>query len=114
MKHESPGQRGLGTHNQKQNMKTQTKHGAAGAEPPRDVDGGLTAQECGALIDRAVQQRRALGIPCSALASTACLAVSTVSRFERKMMIPGLDAMVRYCRACGLRLELVPVGRALA
>ena len=73
-----------------------------------ELDGAHVDPWCAALMDEAAAWRRRQGISCYRLAADAKLACSTVGRMERKLLVPGLDAMMRYCRVCGLRMVLVP------
>ena len=88
--------------------KQQSRPAGAGPQGKEVVSAAFSDPQCAALMDEAAAWRRRQGISCYRLAADAKLACSTVGRMERKLLVPGLDAMMRYCRVCGLRMVLVP------
>lgn len=67
------------------------------------------SENCIAIIDRLIEERRNKGMTQNDLAKAACLTQSVIARLESKKTIPQLDTLMKVAAALGCDLEIVPI-----
>jgi transcriptional regulator with XRE-family HTH domain len=67
------------------------------------------SDECTAIIDRLIEERRRKGISQRQLARNAQLPQSVVARLETKKVTPQLDTLIKVANALECNLTIIPV-----
>lgn len=66
---------------------------------------------CAAIIDLLIEQRRKQGFTQKELAKASCLTQSVIARLESKKTTPQLDTLLKVAAALGCNLALVPAAK---
>ena len=64
---------------------------------------------CAAIIDKLIEQRRRQGMTQKELAQAASLTQPVIARFESKKTVPQLDTLLKVAAALGCSLEVVRI-----
>lgn len=67
------------------------------------------SENCTAIIDRLIEERRSRGMTQQELAKAASLTQSVIARLESKKATPQLDTLLKVATALDCGLEVVPV-----
>lgn len=65
-------------------------------------------ENCAALIDRIIEQRKVKGMTQNELAYATNLTQSVIARLESKKAVPQLDTLIKVVNALDCDLEIVP------
>lgn len=70
-------------------------------------------ENCTAIIDRLIEERRSKGMTQQELANAASLTQSVIARLESKKATPQLDTLLKVAAALDCGLEVVPVAKQM-
>lgn len=70
-------------------------------------------ENCTAIIDRLIEERRSKGMTQQELANAARLTQSVIARLESKKATPQLDTLLKVAAALDCGLEVVPVAKQM-
>lgn len=70
-------------------------------------------ENCTAIIDRLIEERRSKGMTQQELATAASLTQSVIARLESKKATPQLDTLLKVAAALDCGLEVVPVAKQM-
>lgn len=66
------------------------------------------SENCTAIIDRLIEERRNRGMTQQELAKAACLTQSVIARLEGKKTTPQLDTLLKVAAALDCGIAIVP------
>lgn len=70
-------------------------------------------ENCTAIIDRLIEERRNKGMTQQELAKAASLTQSVIARLESKKATPQLDTLLKVAAALDCGLEVVPAAKQI-
>lgn len=68
-------------------------------------------ENCTAIIDRLIEERRNRGMTQQELAKAACLTQSVIARLEGKKTTPQLDTLLKVAAALDCGIAIVPAAK---
>lgn len=69
------------------------------------------SENCTAIIDRLIEERRRQGLTQAQLARAANLTQPVIARLECKKATPQLDTLLKVADALGCRIDVVPAAQ---
>lgn len=69
------------------------------------------SENCTAIIDRLIEERRNRGMTQQELAKAACLTQSVIARLEGKKTTPQLDTLLKVAAALDCGIAIVPAAK---
>lgn len=69
------------------------------------------SENCTAIIDRLIEERRNRGMTQQELAKAACLTQSVIARLEGKKTTPQLDTLLKVVAALDCGIAIVPAAK---
>lgn len=69
------------------------------------------SENCTAIIDRLIEERRNRGMTQQELAKAACLTQSVIARLEGKKTTPQLDTLLKVAAALDCGIAVVPAAK---
>lgn len=69
------------------------------------------SENCTAIIDRLIEERRNKGMTQQELAKAACLTQSVIARLEGKKTTPQLDTLLKVAAALDCGIAIVPAAK---